>query len=1075
MALRGLNKGGLTWGWGMKGLINRGWGDAVGWLGWLCLAGLTAAGAQVTAPHLEILPPIGTNGWICLASTSQSNTVIRLEASTNLQAWLPIGTFHDGLSRYPDLAASDSGWRFYRATAGPRGTNDDWKNQILYPNESFRSANEGNDIRWVKFAILKNDPTRVYYQDSRKYLFHYDFAARRLAPFLGMDRASFEAISMHRAGQQVILGSVLYPPLTEYLPFGTVFTECGVQFAGEDAYTPEEVARWFEVVRDTVYATDGVSLFYMPTFEQSDVVRTNAAAFAARGIAVASVERWISGNSCYSPGWALGRLKYCAGPDIATAFAEGRLRSEDILLTDGVPAETPMVAGIISLRPSTPNSHTAILCQSFGIPFVFVSEVSEQTRVQGLVGHKVLLRATTQPTMVLGEGLIRVLDLEGALATAIEEEMLALKRPEPIEFLAKQSLGAFSASTDRLRPQDIQCFGGKAANFGVLRQSVPANCPKAVAFSFDLWDAFLDQIVPGGLSLRAEIAARLKPYTNYPPNILSLQTDLATVRELFTKTASFSPAQKQAITNALAIFDPSRKIRFRSSTNVEDTEHFTGAGLYDSFSGCLLDVLDGDSAGLCQCDPSEASERGVFRAMQKVYASFYNDNAFLERLQHGVDEAKVGMGVLVHHSFPDDGELANGVAALPFGLNGPRLQVMGGDMVTQLGAESVTNPQGNSVPEVMHAWGNSQSSDVRLEQRSSRVPLGAYVMNWPADYTDLVGLFAKVGTGYRRFYPAKENFYLDFEYKKDAQFGLVIKQVREIPSPDTNQVVTAFLIDEPITYRVVQAGGNGLALHRLKSRWTLHTANMRLSDTNLARGIYAEGAVEYVENGGLKTLSGPLSSWSTAAYAAATNVNSWSTGNGSEAREWQLETTLTTSVTGSQPPIFTPRDFRKMVSVTYASPKPLFSIDQGGVITLAATNEYCFLEACPEFESCPLLQERTFTNTHGLTIQSSFYWPKPPEGLLAMTSPLLRFVETRITGLTTAPMVLTNYYSQTYGAYIHNYCEQFVFEPRLEPGLPSSTLAELEAANVQLIYVPAFGGRSQGVYALGFDQKFRDL
>jgi len=39
-----------------------------------------------------------------------------------------------------------------------------------------------------------------------------------------------------------------------------------------------------------------------------------------------------------------------------------------------------------------------------------------------------------------------------------------------------------------------------------------------------------------------------------------------------------------------------------------------------------------------QCDPSENNECGVFRAIKRVYASFYNDNAFIERLRHGIDE-----------------------------------------------------------------------------------------------------------------------------------------------------------------------------------------------------------------------------------------------------------------------------------------------------------------------------------------------------------------------------------------------------------------------------------------------------
>ncbi len=100
----------------------------------------------------------------------------------------------------------------------------------------------------------------------------------------------------------------------------------------------------------------------------------------------------------------------------------------------------------------------------------------------------------------------------------------------------------------------------------------------------------------------------------------------------------------------------------------------------------------------------------------------------------------------------------------------------------------------------------------------------------------------------------------------------------------------------------------------------------------------------------------------------------------------------------------------------------------------------------------------------------------PPGGVVAgYTAPLLRFIETRISGLVADSIVLTNYYSQSYGAFHHNFFESFVFEPRLEPGLPSSTLAQLNAANIQLLYIYSSGNRPVVLYVLGFDQKFRRL
>ena len=108
-----------------------------------------------------------------------------------------------------------------------------------------------------------------------------------------------------------------------------------------------------------------------------------------------------------------------------------------------------------------------------------------------------------------------------------------------------------------------------------------------------------------------------------PVIIAALAAALTGLRAVIEDDTAFSPALAAAVLTTLQDpqygFDPTSKLRFRSSTNVEDSEQFTGAGLYDSKSGCLADDLDADSSGPSICDPSEPNERGVFRAIRKVY------------------------------------------------------------------------------------------------------------------------------------------------------------------------------------------------------------------------------------------------------------------------------------------------------------------------------------------------------------------------------------------------------------------------------------------------------------------------
>ena len=88
-------------------------------------------------------------------------------------------------------------------------------------------------------------------------------------------------------------------------------------------------------------------------------------------------------------------------------------------------------------------------------------------------------------------------------------------------------------------------------------------------------------------------------------------------------------------------------LRFRSSSNAEDGLEFNGAGLYDSFSGCLADDLDGDTNGPSRCDASESKEHTVDRALTRVWASLWNPEAYDEREWYGINQRLVAMAVLV--------------------------------------------------------------------------------------------------------------------------------------------------------------------------------------------------------------------------------------------------------------------------------------------------------------------------------------------------------------------------------------------------------------------------------------------
>ncbi|MBN1362031.1 MAG: hypothetical protein JW993_15655 [Sedimentisphaerales bacterium] len=1144
-----------------------------------------------------------------------------------------------------------------------------WKNQVTFPDDPFCARGISKDsARWVKFTLLlaPYDPNVVYFQDSRKYVFHYNFAVENLDPFAGMTSQQFNAVTLSAQNQQAILGTVVLPPLGE--PGKAKFQQYGIQFVRQEPYSREQIRDMFELVKARIAAPPDVEAFYFPTFEQQAVAQTHRDWFEAQGIPLGSTGQWAEGNVCYSQGWALGTLKFIPAGSVDAAYQSGLLGPQDILLTDGIPAELPFVAGIVSLVPSTPNSHVAILARTQTVPFVYLALPGDADRAQELVGHRIVFSAYDDG---YGGCDTRLIDTEGLLDEPLAAEILKLKLPKPLAIEPIAPYGALGLSTEGLLPGDVQYVGGKAANFGILREAIPESSPQAIGLTFDLWTAFLDQpfsamnerleLAPGerilfwadedesqgpthagiklskdgeyialyaadgttvidsitfglqqtdvsygrgpdggdagqslaptpgrantadapvagnglvinefmadnettiedpnepgeypdwielynasnetitlnglyltdrldnptkwriapfiaGPTLRDQIALLLAPHQTYPPSDMQrLSADLASIRSLFTtaQVTDFGDDLRAAVLDVLTTpeygFDPNAPLRFRSSTNVEDSEDYTGAGLYDSFSGCLADDLDDDNDGPSACDPNRDSERSVFDAIRQVFASFFNDNAYLERLRRSVDESQVGMAVLVHHAFPDDLELANGVATVEIRDDGGNSTIT---LVTQQGAVSVTNPADASTPEevVVTILPSGSIVPPRLMRSSSLIPLGGTVMTWRADYTTLTNLLLRVSDTFRET-TGKTAYTLDLEYKKVAPGwvqtqdfaslpagGIVVKQVREVPSPDRTPSIVPFLIDVPLELEVYSGEfellgpTDAFADHRLKSRWRLTARNMTLDPNALSEGLFTAIHLEYLDEDRVGTVDEVLSFLPSASHAFDTGatLDTWRLTDLDNPRDYHLRATeIPTAVSAAQNPIFIPSDLGSYafnlpykcltLDVEYDDPvsswhQQLWATDlPSGLRTTTKNRVYLWSPPGPEPDD--VFRERVFC-ADGITIRTSFYHPPAPEGYpnwTAHTAPLKRWDRTIIEGLTSEPIVLEGYYSQTYRPEHHNLIETFLFEPRLEPGLPATTLAELEASNIRLIHLTLDnqpGGTASSLTTYGFD------
>ena len=1020
-------------------------------------------------PNLKIDP------LVRLSSGPQVGHVFRIDKTDDLKNWHPFIIAHDHLDAFKDLRASDEGNRFYRLWTSPKTPEDDWKHQIKSFNDSFLSPppEDQKTSRWVKFLIELDAPYRVLFQDSTKYPFHFDFARKRVETFLNINPVEFDRLTLHVSDQKAVLGALIFSTSPN-------INEIGIQFAGNEPFAVNKVIEWIQLVQSSIAAPEDTHFLYFPSFEQSAVTQENLPRFQEHQIEVSSAARWLTSDQCYSEGWAFGRLTYVPSHEIDTAYTQGLLRHTDILMTDAVPAEIPLVAGVISTSPATPNSHVAILSKSFRIPFAYLANEDTQERLRSWNGKEVMLLAET----LAGNCSISSFNLEGRLTEAQRMRLLEAKQTPPLSVTPMQPAGRWSEPVDALTADDIQFVGGKAAHFGFLRRTIPDRSPTpAVAFTFDLWSAYLEQPFGEGRTLKEAITNKLSQHSFPPQDVAALKQDLSEIRDWFKSEADFPTWQKTIILNALKPFDQHRKIRFRSSTNMEDSDIFVGAGLYDSYSGCLLDDMDQDNDGPSHCDPEKSKERGVFRALRKVFASFYNDNAYLERLRHGVNEDTVGMAVLVHYSFPDAIELANGVATLRI-VPSDNLEAytISGSLVSQAGAASITNPDSNALPEVVTLEkSKDQEAILSIDQTSSLVPLGDTVLDWEDNYHELITLLESAAMAYLESKSEFQTLLLDFEYKKVAPGKLVVKQIREIPLPIDDNDQAPFVLNNIGRLEVFQHHGKDLfANFRLKSIWDFQT--LQIEGETLGDAFDFVTRFQYQDGQTVQTFEGLMSELPESAISFAGNklTYTWSLDQAEDSNSYTLAFTFPKRINTNNPIALSQATLIEL-SARYATPQPrLTSTFEPKMEKIRSETTRMIplehvIDRTIERKRTFKVKEIKITTAYELGF---FKWPAPGIGIFDGKSfPLVRWSSpTRIEGLTREPFELNNAFSRTYDSNRHNFFEVFLLVPHLDPDVSLEVLTQLKEQNIQGILVTQWTADNRSnptIHLWGFDDTLR--
>jgi hypothetical protein len=421
------------------------------------------------------------------------------------------------------------------------------------------------------------------------------------------------------------------------------------------------------------------------------------------------------------------------------------LGPQDIVVTDQVPNDIPLIGGLVTEAFQTPLAHVNILSRGRGTPNMALRDARNDPRLAPYFDTLVRLDvASTDFTIAPADP-----------AEALEFwESRKPDGPPLTPRLDTETRGVLALEERGLR--DLPAIGGKAAQVAELLRvpfcagpiSVPTR-PFAIAMLHSL-----EHFEESGARARLD---DLLTDTKFLGDPLVRARGLADVRRLI-RTHPVSRALLTEVEHAIGERWVAEPLRFRSSSNTEDLPGFSGAGLYSSEG---VDVEDLDS--------------GVEDAIREVWASLWLQRGFDERQHYGVDQHSVAMAVLVHPAYRS--ERVNGVA-----VSRDALQPTRGDRFyinAQIGEALVTNPApGIESDEITfdpyrppYAMYHSHSSFSPLEPVMTQNELAFLACN-----------LAALNQYFRpRLDPNQENpwFAVDIEFKlMGPERALVIKQSR---------------------------------------------------------------------------------------------------------------------------------------------------------------------------------------------------------------------------------------------------------------------------------------------------------
>jgi hypothetical protein len=590
------------------------------------------------------------------------------------------------------------------------------------------------NVREVKFLIMRAgtpDP-ELYLLNANRHVYHYYFARDVLGyPYsLGVfnNETYFTNTDRRQIAGSLIVHESWQPPGGGRPGIVTM------EFGPSDPVSYPFVQKAYDLISRALPFLDIPLAYHAASETQRTLFRTERAPFEAAmkdRLHVVTTEE-LFGQSTYSllnPGIGYGRLLLYDGSAPLTA--------RDIVIFRTLPNEITRTAGIITEAPQTPLSHINLKAKQDNVPNAYIKGASGDARLAPLLGKNVRFEP-------LADGF----EIREATQQEVEEHLESLRPPNP-QFPVRDLTRTSILPLSTLGFASAPAYGAKTANVAEMRKFLPATMvPDGFGIPFYFYDEFMKY---NNLYVTARQTIE-EPATADPAGREALLKALRTA----IKNAPLPAWMESELTVLQNSFPAGTGIRCRSSTNNEDLDGFSGAGLYDSFT-------------------HRSHEGHIGNTVKQVWASMWNVRAYDEREFYRVDHLTAAMGILVTRN--EDDEKANGVAVTK-NIIDPNWT--GYYVNAQAGESLVTNPDPNVIPEefLIARLMGATTYTIQYVTFSNLVPEGQTVLT-TAQAEQLANRMATIHSRFYQLYGGDfASFAMEIEWKINSSGQLLIKQAR---------------------------------------------------------------------------------------------------------------------------------------------------------------------------------------------------------------------------------------------------------------------------------------------------------